>query len=66
MTVQQATVTEWDTATRAGAVLFDDGRRLEVSGESVQVRALRPGQRVALRIAGERVVAVTIATLPFT
>jgi hypothetical protein len=62
----QATVSSWDPATRAGTVLLDDGQRLDVPGESVQVRALRLGQRVRLRIEDGRVVAATISTLPFT
>jgi hypothetical protein len=62
----QATVSSWDPTTRAGTVLLDNGQRLDVPGESVQVRALRLGQRVRLRIEDGRVVAATISTLPFT
>jgi hypothetical protein len=62
----QATVRSWDAASRAGTVLLDDGRELGFPGEAVQVRALRPGQRVRLRLDGGQVVALTIATLPFT
>jgi hypothetical protein len=62
----QATVRSWDPASRAGTLLLDDGRQLDFSGEAVQVRALRLGQRVRLRMAGDQVAALTIATLPFT
>jgi hypothetical protein len=62
----QATVRSWDPASRAGSVLLDDGRQLDFPGEAVQVRFLRPGQRVSLRTEGDRVVALTVATLPFT
>ena len=56
----------WDAATRAGTLLLDDGKQLEFPGEAVQVRALRLGQRVRVRMADGQVVAVTLATLPFT
>ncbi|MDT7572278.1 MAG: hypothetical protein QOE05_2452 [Actinomycetota bacterium] len=56
----------WDAATRGGTLLLDDGRELDFPGEAVQVRALRSGQRVRLRLDGELVSAVTLATLPFT
>jgi hypothetical protein len=66
VTELQATVSRWDAASRAGTVLLDDGHRLDFPGESVQVRSLRVGQRVRLRLAGDAVVALTISTLPFT
>ena len=56
----------WDPTSRAGTVLLDDGRQLGFPGEAVQVRALRLGQRVRLQLADGQVVAVTVATLPFT
>ena len=56
----------WDAATRAGTLLLDDGSQLDFPGEAVQVRSLRLGQRVRLRLSGERVIALTVATLPFT
>ncbi|MDX6199931.1 MAG: hypothetical protein QOJ79_3082 [Actinomycetota bacterium] len=62
----QATVRSWDPATRGGSLLLDDGSRLDFPGEAVQVQALRTGQRVRLRLSDERVVALTIAALPFT
>lgn len=62
----QATVHDWDPTTRGGSVLLDDGRRLTFAGDAVQVRSLRLGQRVRLLMSADRVLAVTIATLPFT
>ena len=56
----------WDPASRAGTVLLDNGAQLDFPGHAVQVRALRLGQRVRLELAGEQVVALTVATLPFT
>jgi 2-phospho-L-lactate/phosphoenolpyruvate guanylyltransferase len=47
----QGTVTEFDEATGAGAVLLDDGVRLEFPGRAFAVsglRLLRVGQRVRL------------------
>jgi cold shock CspA family protein len=61
----QATVKHWDPATRDGTVLTDDGHELAFPGAAVQVRALRPGQRVQLRTDGDQVVALTLSTLPF-
>jgi hypothetical protein len=62
----QATVRSWDAASRAGTLLLDDGRQLDFPGEAVQARGLRLGQRVQLRVDGQRVTAVTIAGVPFT
>ncbi|MCU1588844.1 MAG: Cold shock CspA family protein [Frankiales bacterium] len=56
----------WDPQSRGGTLLLDDGRQLEFPGAAVQVRGLRLGQRVQLRLEGDQVVALTIATLPFT
>lgn len=61
----QATVRAWDPLTRAGTLLLDDGSALDFPGEAVQVRALRPGQRVRLQIEDDRVTALTIGTQPF-
>jgi hypothetical protein len=66
VTVLSGTVRSWNAGTRAGDVLLDDGTTLAFSGEAVQVRGLRLGQRVRLRVEGTDVAAVTIATLPFT
>jgi 2-phospho-L-lactate guanylyltransferase len=62
----QGTVASWDPLTRAGTILLDNGRQLDFPGEAVQVRALRPGQRVRLLLDGDRVLGLTIGTLPFT
>lgn len=55
---------DWDRRSRAGSCLLDDGQLLEFGGEAVQVRALRLGQRVQLRVEDGRVTALTITTLP--
>jgi hypothetical protein len=65
VTALSGTVRSWDAVTRAGDVLLDDGSVLAFAGDAVQVRALRSGQRVRLRVEGSDVVAVTISTLPF-
>lgn len=61
----------FDEQTRAGSVVFDDGTELPFDAAAVAaggVRFLRQGQRVRVRVAGERgaghVVFVTILTLP--
>ncbi len=61
----QGTVSEFDTATRDGAVLLDDGRRVPFAGPAVaaSVRLLRPGQRVRLEVENGTVVAVQLLTL---
>jgi hypothetical protein len=59
-----ATVRSWESGSRDGTVLLDDGRTVAFPGSAVQVRALRVGQRVRLRTEGGQVVALTIATLP--
>ncbi len=48
---RQATVSEFDPDTGAGAVLYDNGRREKFSGEAFRaggLRLLRVGQRVRL------------------
>lgn len=52
----QATVSAFDTTTRSGTVLLDDGVELPFSGEALAgtgLRFLRPGQRVRLETSGE-------------
>jgi 2-phospho-L-lactate guanylyltransferase len=61
----QGTIRSWDAATGTGTLLLDDGRQLDFPGEAVQVRSLRLGQRVRLRLEADHVVALTVATLPF-
>ena len=63
----QATVGTFDPASGAGTALLDDGRPVEFDGAAFAaggLRLLRFGQRVRLEYAGERVVRVTIHTLP--
>ena len=52
----QATVYSFDPATRAGAVLLDDGVELPFAADALTgsgLRLLRPGQRVRLETTGE-------------
>jgi 2-phospho-L-lactate guanylyltransferase len=67
----QATVATFDPATGGGTVLTDDGRRIPYGGDAFAaggLRRLRLGQRVRLETAGDgagdRVVRITLATLP--
>jgi 2-phospho-L-lactate guanylyltransferase len=63
----QATVAGFESATGSGSVLTDDGRRLEFDAAAFAaggLRLLRPGQRVRLEHDGDRIVRITIATLP--
>ena len=51
----QATVSAFDTTTRSGTVLLDDGVELPFTGEALTgtgLRFLRPGQRVRLETSG--------------
>jgi cold shock CspA family protein len=60
-------VATFDPDTGSGTVLTDDGRRIPYGGDAFAaggLRLLRPGQRVRLDTAGDRVVRITIATLP--
>jgi cold shock CspA family protein len=63
----QATVATFDPATGAGTVLTDQGRPIAFDGAAFAaggLRLLRLGQRVRLEYAGDRIVRVTIHTLP--
>ncbi|GAB3164757.1 hypothetical protein OHB01_02700 [Microbispora hainanensis] len=63
----QATVQSFDPATRSGWVFLDDGTRIPFDGEAFDagpLRHLRPGQRVALVMADDRVTYVTLSTFP--
>lgn len=64
----QATVRVFDSATRAGTVLLDDGTEMAFDADAFNAGALRfarPGQRVALRVNEQgRITALTLATLP--
>jgi len=66
----QATVFRYDSASRGGAVLLDDGTELSFTSEAIDgsgLRLLRPGQRVRVDLSGSdgdrRVVRVQIFTL---
>lgn len=64
---RQATVSEFDPDSGAGAVLHDDGHREEFPGHAFHaggLRLLRSGQRVRLDYAGRVVRKVTLITLP--
>ncbi len=63
----QATVATFDPETGGGTVLTDDGRRIRFDGAAFAaggLRLLRPGQRVRMEVAEDRVVRVTIVTMP--
>lgn len=63
----QATIRDFDEATGAGSALLDDGREVSFDGAAFAaggLRLLRFGQRVRLETEGDRVVRVTIHTLP--
>ncbi len=65
----QATVRTFDPLTRAGSVLLDDGTELPYDGAAFHrggLRHVRSGQRVRIGLddAGQRVVALTLATFP--
>ncbi len=52
----QATVSSYDTASRTGRVLLDDGVELPFGADALDgsgLRLLRPGQRVRLLTSGE-------------
>lgn len=66
----QATVSRFDDATRAGAVLLDDGLELPFTADALVgtgLRLLRPGQRVRISTSGDaadrRVDSLQILTL---
>jgi 2-phospho-L-lactate guanylyltransferase len=70
---RQATVRDFDRATRSGTVLMDDGTALAFDGPAFDrsgLRLLRPGQRVRVGVERDsastepRVTAVTLATFP--
>jgi 2-phospho-L-lactate guanylyltransferase len=63
-----ATVRSFDVASATGDVVGDDGRERAFGAEAFALsglRLLRNGQRVRLRLDGERVSAVTITTLRY-
>lgn len=61
----QATTATFSAETRSGTVLLDDGAALPFGADAFDhsgLRLLRSGQRVRIRVAGGRVVALTLAT----
>jgi 2-phospho-L-lactate guanylyltransferase len=64
----QATVAYFDTETRGGTLLADDGVLMEFSAaalEGSRLRLLRPGQRVRIAVGADGVVqSLQIPTLP--
>jgi cold shock CspA family protein len=65
--VRQATVHRYDPETASGSVLLDDGVDVPFDAAALQgsgLRLLRVGQRVRIRVAGDRVSALTLATFP--
>jgi 2-phospho-L-lactate guanylyltransferase len=66
----QATAYTFDSATRSGSVLLDDGTPMEFDAAAFDagaLRLLRPGQRVRIEVAGDgeqrRITCVTLSTL---
>ena len=62
----QATVSEFDPQTRAGAVLLDDGVRLPFGPQALagsRLLLLRRGQRVTVTVGSDEVTALQILTL---
>jgi len=62
----QGTVAHFDPETHCGAVLLDNGARLEFDAaafEASGLRLLRPGQRVHLDQDGGRITRVTLPTM---
>jgi 2-phospho-L-lactate/phosphoenolpyruvate guanylyltransferase len=63
----QGTARVFDPTTHAGTVLLDDGTEVAFDGAAFDaggLRLLRIGQRVRMRMDGDRVVALTLVTLP--
>lgn len=63
----QATVREFDPETRTGSVFLDDGTSLEFGARAFDaggLRLLRAGQRVAIRVSGGEITAITLSTFP--
>ncbi|TNY34941.1 hypothetical protein EIO00_21335 [Thermomonospora catenispora] len=63
----QGTVGTFDTRTRSGTVLLDDGTELTFDAEAFAaggLRLLRLGQRVNLAVENGRIQAITLSTFP--
>jgi cold shock CspA family protein len=62
----QGTVAEFDEGTRTGALLLDDGSRLEFGAGAFDgsgLRLLRPGQRVQVERGPHGVARLTLPTM---
>src|SRR2546429_9435422 len=65
--IVQGTVRNFDPETGAGDVLLDDGRAVPFDGAAFAaggLRLLRLGQRVRLEHEGDRIVRITLITMP--
>ncbi|MER6831301.1 hypothetical protein ABT352_35290 [Streptosporangium sp. NPDC000563] len=63
----QATVRDFDPATRSGSVFLDDGTQIPFGAAAFDagpLRLLRSGQRVNLVMDGDDVTYVTLSTFP--
>ncbi|WP_433326804.1 hypothetical protein [Spirillospora sp. CA-294931] len=63
----QATVRTYESATRTGSVLLDDGTELAFDAEAFDkggLRMLRFGQRVNLAMRDDRISVITLSTFP--
>ncbi|WP_329085233.1 MULTISPECIES: hypothetical protein [unclassified Streptosporangium] len=63
----QATVRDFDPATRSGSVFLDDGTRIPfgtAAFDAGPLRLLRSGQRVNIVMDGDDVTYVTLSTFP--
>jgi cold shock CspA family protein len=63
----QATVKDYDAATRTGSVLLDDGSELAFDAAAFDaggLRLLRFGQRVNIAVDDDHITCVTLSTLP--
>jgi hypothetical protein len=62
----QATISDYDPQTRAGAVLLDDGVRLPFTAQALagtRLRLVRRGQRVEVTVENDVVSSLRILTL---
>ncbi|WP_406282333.1 hypothetical protein [Embleya sp. NBC_00896] len=62
----QGTVYSFETESREGVVLLDDGSPVSFDAAAFDaggMRFLRPGQRVRMNVEGDRVTLVTLYTL---
>jgi hypothetical protein len=63
----QATVRDFDPATRSGSVFLDDGTQIPFDAAAFDagpLRLLRSGQRVNIVMDGDDVTYVTLSTFP--